>query len=62
MNVPGGWELLLIVLVFMVIFGYKGLPKAAQSVGQSLRILKDTQKDLQSDSEHVDGDAHGRAA
>lgn len=46
MNIPGGWELVLIVMVIMVLFGFKRLPSVARDVGQSLRILKTETKDV----------------
>ncbi len=39
MNLPGGWELVLVVLVIMVLFGAKRLPEASRSLGRSLRIV-----------------------
>lgn len=40
MAIPGGWELALIVLVFMLMFGMNRLPEAARNLGKSLRILR----------------------
>ena len=40
MIVPGGWELVLIALLIMVLFGFKRLPSVARDVGRSLHILK----------------------
>ena len=34
MTIPGGWELILVVLVIMVLFGYKRLPDATRSLGR----------------------------
>jgi sec-independent protein translocase protein TatA len=34
------WKILIIVAAVIVLFGYKKLPQAARSVGQSMRILK----------------------
>ncbi len=56
MNLPGGWELVLIVLVFMVLFGAKRMPDAARSLGRSLRIFKAETKGLRDD----DRPAHDR--
>lgn len=42
---PGGWELALIALVFMLLFGMKRLPAAARNLGQSLRILRTEVRD-----------------
>ena len=52
MNLPGGWELVLILMVFMVLFGAKRMPDAARSLGRSLRIFKAETKGLRDD----DGD------
>ena len=53
MNLPGGWELILVVLVIMVLFGAKRLPDASRSLGRSMRILKAETKGLR-DSDTVD--------
>jgi len=34
------WHLVLILLGFILIFGYKKLPDAARSLGRSMRIFK----------------------
>ena len=34
------WHLLLILIGFVVLFGYKKLPDASRSLGRSLRIFK----------------------
>ena len=46
---PGGWELVLIVVVIMVLFGAKRLPDASRSLGRSLRIFKAETKGLRDD-------------
>lgn len=40
MTLPGGWELVLVVLVIMVLFGFRRLPEAARNLGQALHILR----------------------
>ncbi len=50
-GIPGGWELVLIVLVIMVLFGAKRLPDASRSLGRSLRIFKAETKGLRDDSD-----------
>lgn len=47
--VPGGWELIVIVLVIVLLFGAKKLPELARGTGQALRIFKSETKDLKSD-------------
>ena len=58
----GGWELALVVLVIMVLFGYKKLPDATRSLGRSMRIFKAETRGLRDDSDTVaDGTAKGGA-
>ena len=49
MGIPGGWELILVVLVIMVLFGAKRLPDSARALGRSMRILKAETKGLHDD-------------
>lgn len=49
MDLPGGWELVLIVTVGVLLFGAKRLPEAARSAGRSLRIFKAETKGLRED-------------
>ena len=54
MSLPGGWELILVVIVIMVLFGAKRLPDASRSLGRSLRIFKAETKGLRDDDAPVD--------
>jgi sec-independent protein translocase protein TatA len=49
MDFPGGWELVLVLVVLVVLFGSKKLPDAARSLGRSLRIFKAETKGLRGD-------------
>ena len=40
------WHLLLIILGFVLLFGYKKLPDASRSLGRSLRIFKSEVREL----------------
>ncbi len=61
MTMPGGWELVLVVLVIMVLFGAKRLPEASRSLGRSLRIFKAETKGLRDDDKPAyDQHAHDR--
>jgi sec-independent protein translocase protein TatA len=53
--VPGGWELVLIVLVILLLFGAKKLPELARGSGRALRIFKSETKGL-IDDDDVDED------
>ena len=61
MNIPSGWELVLVVLVIMVLFGAKRLPEASRSLGRSLRIFKAETTGLRDDDKPAyDQSAHDR--
>ena len=49
MNLPSGWELILVLLVIVLVFGAKRLPDSARSLGRSMRILKAETKGLRDD-------------
>jgi sec-independent protein translocase protein TatA len=49
MNLPNGWELILVLLVLVLLFGSKKLPDAARSLGRSMRIFKAETKGLRKD-------------
>ena len=52
MNLPGGWELVLILVVGLLLFGSKKLPDSARSLGRSMRIFKSEMKGMRDE----DGD------
>lgn len=54
MNIPSGWELVLVLLVVLVVFGSKRLPDSARALGRSLRILKAETKGLRDDDAPLD--------
>ncbi|MPZ96710.1 MAG: twin-arginine translocase TatA/TatE family subunit [Propionibacteriales bacterium] len=48
---PGGWELVLIVLVLILLFGAKKLPDLARGTGRALRIFKSETRGLMDDDD-----------
>ena len=54
--IPGGWELVLVVLVILLLFGAKKLPELARGTGRALRIFKAETKGLVDDDDDVDDD------
>jgi sec-independent protein translocase protein TatA len=48
---PSGWELILVLLVILVLFGAKRLPDSARSLGRSMRILKAETRGLRDDDD-----------
>ncbi|BAU95844.1 twin arginine translocase A [Corynebacterium suranareeae] len=47
----GPWEIAIIVLLIIVLFGAKKLPDAARSIGRSMRIFKSEVKEMNKDNE-----------
>ena len=53
-----GWEILLILLAVLILFGAKKLPELARGLGQGIREFKKSTRDLQDELESaVDLDA-----
>lgn len=51
MGIPSGWELVLVLIVILVLFGAKRLPDSARSLGRSMRIFKAETRGLRDDSD-----------
>lgn len=49
--IPGGWELLLVIFVIVLLFGAKKLPELARGSGRALRIFKAETKGLVDDDD-----------
>lgn len=56
------WELLIIAVVILVLFGSKKMPDAARSMGRSLRIFKAETKGLIDDDKDPQTEAREQAA
>ena len=50
-----GWEILILVLIVLLLFGSKKLPDAARGIGRSLRIFKAETKGLMEDDANAEG-------
>jgi sec-independent protein translocase protein TatA len=44
------WHWIIVIAVFVLLFGAKKLPDAARSLGKSMRIFKSEIKEMQADS------------
>ena len=40
MSIPGGWEMLVIILFILLFFGAKRLPEMAKGLGKGIREFK----------------------
>lgn len=48
------WHWVIVIAVFVLLFGAKKLPDAARSLGKSMRIFKSEIKEMQADSKSDD--------
>jgi sec-independent protein translocase protein TatA len=48
------WHWLIVIAIFVLLFGAKKLPDAARSLGKSMRIFKSEIKEMQSDGKTDD--------
>ncbi|MTB71490.1 twin-arginine translocase TatA/TatE family subunit [Arsenicicoccus sp. MKL-02] len=51
------WHLIILILVIVIVFGWKRLPDAARSLGRSMRIFKSEVSEMKHDGERQDGAA-----
>ena len=49
-----GWEILILLVLLVLLFGAKRLPDTARGLGRSLRIFKAETKGLRDDEKHGD--------
>ena len=54
MGMIGGWELLLIFFIVLLVFGAKRLPEIAKSMGKSVKEFKKAKDDILNYSEEDD--------
>ena len=52
----GPWEIVLIFLVFIILFGGAKIPEIARSLGKGLREFKKTTKDIQDEVSNIKED------
>ena len=45
-GMPGGWEMAVIVLVVLLLFGAKKIPELARGLGRGIREFKDATKEI----------------
>jgi sec-independent protein translocase protein TatA len=51
-GMPGGWELVVIVMVVILLFGAKKIPELAKGLGRGIREFKDASKDIKDEIEN----------
>lgn len=45
-GMPGGWELIVIILFVIIFFGAKKIPEIARGMGRGIREFKDATKEI----------------
>ena len=53
----GPWELALIFLIVLLLFGAKRLPEIARSLGKAVKEFKKAGKDIKDDADDTDKDS-----
>ena len=56
-GLPGHWEIIIIALVILLLFGGRKLPELARGLGRGLRAFKEELKGVKTDIEETDKDA-----
>lgn len=56
MTMPGGWELIVILFIVLLLFGARKLPDLASSMGRSIKEFRKATRDA-IDDEDSDGEA-----
>jgi len=63
-GMPGHWEVVIIILVILLLFGAKKLPELARGLGRGLRSFRDELKgvsrDVEDDTKEPSGDEKPR--
>ena len=52
----GGWEVVIIALVILLLFGGRKIPELMRGIGKGIRSFKDGIKDVENEIEDVDSE------
>ena len=56
----GIWEILIIALVILLLFGGKKIPELMKGLGKGVKSFKDGMKEIEPDDETSEGKANGQ--
>lgn len=51
---PGGWELIIILVIVLILFGANRLPQLAKGMGESIRNFKQGMSEAEAEEEKKD--------
>lgn len=54
------WHIIIVVIVFLILFGSKKLPDAARGLGRSMRIFKSEVKEMQGNGQDSSAETTSR--
>jgi sec-independent protein translocase protein TatA len=52
-GLPGHWEIIIVILAILLLFGGRKLPELARGLGRGLRTFKDEMKGIKTDEEEA---------
>jgi len=58
LGIPGGWELLVIILVILLIFGGRKIPELMRGLGQGMKEFKNATREEDKEKKEKDNDVH----
>ncbi len=53
---PGGWELIIILVIVLILFGANRLPQLAKGMGESIRNFKQGMAEVEAEGDKKDKD------
>lgn len=56
-GMPGGWELIVIILFVIIFFGAKKIPEIARGMGKGIREFKDATKEIKNEIDEAGADS-----
>ena len=62
LGMPGGWELIIIAIVILLLFGGRKIPELMRGLGSGIKEFKKATKDEPTKSPSIDPEPEGNAS